>query len=189
MIKIAIVGKIGSGKSRVASLFKIPIFNADYQVARVYKEDKSFYEKLKKKIPKFISSFPIKKNEIVKAILSNKSNLKKITKIIHPIIRKKLLLFLKKNKKKRAVVLDIPLYLENKLNKKKDIIIFIEAKNADINKKLRKRPNFNKRLINQFKKIQLKSNLKKKKSDYIIKNNFVSNKLKNDVKNLKAKIL
>ena len=97
--------------------------------------------------------------------------------------------FIKKNKKKRAIVLDIPLYLENRLNKKGDIIIYVDAKQNLINKRLRERSNYNKKLLKKFKKIQLKSNLKKKKSNYKIVNNFNSLVLKKAVNNLKFKIL
>ena len=71
--------------------------------------------RLKRKMPKFIKSYPINKSEISKAILSNKNNLKKITKIVHPLVRLKMLSFIRKNKKSRAIVLDIPLYFENKI--------------------------------------------------------------------------
>ena len=86
-------------------------------------------------------------------------------------------------------MLDIPLYLENRLNKKGDIIIYVNAKQSLINKKLRKRPNYNKILIKKFKKIQLKSNLKKKYSSYKINNNFNSLAVKKTINNLKLKIL
>ena len=189
MIRIAVVGNIGSGKSFVAKSFGLPVFNADKEVSTIYKKNKFFFNKLHKKIPKFIKSFPIDKKEILSCILANNKNLKIITKIIHPIVRKKMNLFIKKNKKKRAIVLDIPLYLENRLNKKGDIIIYVDAKQNLINKRLRERSNYNKKLLEKFKKIQLKSNLKKKKSNYKIVNNFNSLVLKKAVNNLKFKIL
>ena len=189
MIRIAVVGNIGSGKSFVAKSFGLPVFNADKEVSTIYKKNKFFFNKLHKKIPKFIKSFPIDKKEILSCILANNKNLKIITKIIHPIVRKKMNLFIKKNKKKRAIVLDIPLYLENRLNKKGDIIIYVDAKQNLINKRLRERSNYNKKLLEKFKKIQLKSNLKKKKSNYKIANNFNSQVLKKAVNNLKFKIL
>ena len=189
MIRIAVVGNIGSGKSFVAKSFGLPVFNADKEVSLIYKKNKFFFKKLHKKIPKFIKSFPIDKKEILSCILANNKNLKIITKIIHPIVRKKMNLFIKKNKKKKAIVLDIPLYLENKLNKKRDIIIYVDAKQNLINKRLRERSNYNKKLLQKFKKIQLKSNLKKKKSNYKIANNFNSQVLKKAVNNLKFKIL
>ena len=189
MIKIAVVGKIGSGKSFVAKSFRLPVFNADKEVSKIYKKNKNFFKKIKKQIPIFIKSYPINKKEISNSILSNKMNLKRITKLIHPIIKKKMLYFLSKNKSKKAVVLDIPLYLENKINKKEDVIIYVDAKDKIINANLKKRENYNQKLLNQFKKIQLKSSFKKKKSSYIIKNNFKPNLIKKKINILKKKIL
>ena len=111
MIRIGIVGKIGSGKSYIAKQFGYPVFNADSIVAKLYKKNKNCFRKLKKKLPKYIFSFPIKKKEIGEAIIKNPSNLKKIAKIIHPEVRRNLNIFLKKNKKKNFLILDIPLLL------------------------------------------------------------------------------
>ena len=172
MIRIGILGNIGSGKSYVAKNFGYPVFNADYEVSKLYKKDKKIFKKLKKKLPKYISSFPINKNEITKAILSNKVNLKKIITIIHLEIRKILKLFLKKNRDKKVIILDIPLLLENKINNKNDILVFVDSKKIEIEKRLKKRLNFNRKLINKFKKIQFSSSYKKRKSNFIIKNNI-----------------
>ena len=92
-------------------------------------------------------------------------------------------LFLKKNKNKKFVILDIPLLLENKLNKKSDILIFIYANKKNISKKLKKRKNFNLKLFYKFKKIQLPLAYKKQKSDFIIKNNFSKKGIKKDINN------
>ena len=88
MIRIGILGDIGSGKSYVAQNFGYPIFNADYEVAKIYKQNKNIYNKLKKSLPKYIRSFPIEKKEISTAILAEKNNLKKIIRIVHLEIRK-----------------------------------------------------------------------------------------------------
>ena len=184
MIKIAVVGDIGSGKSHIAKLFGYPVFNADQEVASIYKTNKNCFKKLKKNLPKYFSVFPANKIQIIIAIEDSKKNLKKITKIIHPEIRKKLSIFLKKYKKRKAVILDIPLLLENKLNQKNDIVVFIQSKKSDIIRKLKKRHNFNLNLYNQFKKIQLSLSFKKKKSNYIIKNNFTNNFAKMNVKKI-----
>ena len=169
MIRIAIVGDIGSGKSHIAKLFNYPIFNADLEVAKIYKTNKQCYKDLKKKLPKYFSSRTIKKEEIIKAIIDSEKNLKKITKIVHPAIRKKLNTFLKNNKKEDAVILDIPLLLENKLNQKEDIIIFIQSKKIEVTKRLKKRNNFNLELLNKFKKIQIPLSYKKKNLTLLLK--------------------
>src|SRR5210317_165749 len=101
MIIIGILGEIGSGKSYVARNFGYPVFNADYEVAKLYQKNNVVFEKLKAKLPKYIFSFPIDKSEISNAILSNKNNLNKIIKIVHLEIRKKMNNFFKKNKKKK----------------------------------------------------------------------------------------
>ena len=172
MIKIGILGAIGSGKSYVARNFGYPVFNADEEVAKLYNTDRKLYSKLKSLLPGYFYSFPIEKRKVLEAILANKANLKKIIKLVHKEIKKKLRLFIKKNANKKMVILDIPLLLENKLNNKKDILIFVQAKKYDIYKRLNKRKNFNTKLYEKFKKIQLSVTYKKKKSTYVIKNDF-----------------
>ncbi len=189
MIKIGIVGAIGSGKSFVAKQFNCPVFNADFQVKQIYKKNKNCFKKLKHNLPKYIFSFPIKKKEISKAITKSRSNLKKIIKIVHPIVRKNMNNFFRKNKNKKMVVLDIPLLMENKINKNDYILVFVDAKKKEINQRLVKRPNYNKKILNMLKKVQLPLERKKKKSDFIIKNNFKSLSIKNSVKLIKREIL
>ena len=142
MIKIGILGDIGSGKSYVARTFGYPVFNADDEVGKIYKENKKIFKRLKKTLPNYLHSFPIRKIEISNAILANNKNLKKIVKIVHPEIKKKLNIFLKKHNNKKIVVLDIPLLLENKIDKKEDILVYVQSKKLDILKKLKKRKNF-----------------------------------------------
>ena len=189
MIRIAVVGDIGSGKSHVAKEFGYPVFNADTEVSKLYKKNKKCFSKLKKALPKHITSFPVKKREILKAIIDSQKNLKKIIKIIHPEIRNKMNKFVKKNKGKKMVILDIPLLIENKINKKSDILIFIDAKKKEINKRLKKRKNFNVKIVKKFKKLQLPIETKKKKSNFIIKNNFKKKFVKKNVKIIVKKIL
>ena len=184
MIKIGILGDIGSGKSYVAKNFGYPVFNADLEVGKLYKKDRKVFNKLKKILPKHINLFPINKNEVSNAILANKSNLKKIVKIVHLEIRKKLNIFLNKNRNQKIVILDIPLLLENKINKKNDILVFVESKKSDILERLKKRENFNPKLLSKFKNIQLPLDYKINKSQFIIKNNFTNKSVNKSIKKI-----
>jgi len=188
MIRIGIVGDIGSGKTFVANNFGYPVFNADDEVSKLYKKDRKIYLRLKKKLPKYINTYPIDKNEIIKAILISKSNLKKIINIVNKEIREKLKIFLKKNRNKKFVILDIPLLIENKIFNKNDVLIFVESKKKDIDKKIKKRPNFNIKIINMFRKIQFNPNYKKKKAHFIIKNTFTENPVKKEIKKILKEI-
>ena len=189
MIRIAVLGDIGSGKSYVAKQFGYPVFNADTEVAKLYRKSRRCYNKLKKVLPEYIVSFPVKKIEISKAIIADQYNLKKIIKIVHPEVRSNMNNFIKKNKNKKLVILDIPLLMENKINKKNDILIFVDAKKKEINKRLKKKFNINLKIVEKFKKLQLPIELKKQQSDFIIKNNFRDNSIKKNVKKVLGKIL
>ena len=189
MIKIGILGDIGSGKSYVAQNFGYPIFNADYEVAKIYKQNKNIYNKLKKSLPKYIHSFPIEKKEISTAILAEENNLKKIIKIVHLEIRKKMNIFLDKNKNKNIVILDIPLLLENKINKKNDILVYVDSPRSATLIRLKKRKNFNQKLLKKFRNVQLPTSFKRKKSHFIIKNNFTKKSVKDGIKYILKEIL
>ena len=189
MIRIGIVGDIGSGKSYVAQSFGYPVFDADYEVAKLYQKNKKVFIKLKKSLPKYIFSFPIEKKEISNAILANKNNLNKIIKIVHLEIRKKMNLFLKKYKNSKIIILDIPLLLENKINNDDDILVYVQSNQSSIFKRLKKRKNFNQKLLNKFKVIQLPINHKKKKSHFIIKNNFTKKSVKDGIKTILKEII
>jgi len=188
MKRIAIVGEIGSGKTFAAKLFGLPTFNADNEVNKIYKKNRAIYKKLKKKLPKFIKSFPINKNQLSKAVSENEKNLKIITRIVHPLVRQKMNIFLRKNRAKRAVVLDIPLYFENKLNKKKDVVVFIDSNQKKIKKALKKRQKTNTKVLKKLGILQISKYIKKKRSDYVIKNNFKGENLKKNIKILKTMI-
>jgi len=97
--------------------------------------------------------------------------------------------FLKINKKEDIVVLDIPLLLENKLYQKEDIIIFIQSNKTEVTKRLRERNNFNLNLLKKFQEMQLPLSYKKKKSHFIIKNDFTNRSAKVSIKNILKKIL
>ena len=188
MIRIGILGDIGSGKSFVAKTFGYPVFNADHEVSKLYKEDKKVYYKLKKILPKYIYQFPIDKAQLSKAILANSSNIRKIIKIVHKKIKYKMKIFLRKNSNKKIVILDIPLLLENKINKKDDVLVFVESKKIDIQKNLRKRKNYNYKLLKKFKSIQLPLDYKRKKSKFIIKNKFTKKSVNDEIDEIIKKL-
>ena len=188
MIRIGILGDIGSGKSYVAQSFGYPVFNADHEVTKLYQQNRKVYQKLKKLLPEYIYEFPLDKIQLSKAILANNSNLKKIVKVVHKEIRHKLNSFLKKNKHKKFIVLDIPLLLENNINTKKDVLIYVDSKKMDILKNLKKRKNLNIKILKKFKTIQLPLDYKKKSSHFIIKNKFTKKSVNIGVQKILKKL-
>ena len=182
---IGILGDIGSGKSFLAKKLGYPVFNADLEINKIYKENFKCFKKLNKNFPRYIKSFPISKRELSNLILASSKNLKKIGYIVHPYVQKNLKNFLLRNKNKKIVTLDIPLLLENKIEKKNFILIFIKTKKADVFKRLKKRKGFNKRLYDLIKKNQFKLSYKQKKSNISIRNNFNKKSLLKEIRRIR----
>jgi len=189
MIRVCVLGSIASGKSFISKLFNCPIFNADMEVVDIYKKDKSCFKKLNKKFPNHVKSFPIKKSELINAISSNNKSLKLISSIVHPIVRERMKKFLRKKKNSKMIVLDVPLLIENKLNKKNDILIFINTQKKKILARVKKRKYYDKKILKYLKQNQSNLLKKKKLADYVIDNNFAPSIMKHKVNLLKNKIL
>ena len=179
MIKIGITGSLASGKttaSRILSNKRGPLFSADVEVKKLYK-NKSFKTLISKK-------FRIKDNNIkkslIKLIFKNKENLKKLEKIIHPLVRKKMREFSLKNKKENILFYEIPLLIESKLMKFFNITIFIKSKKA-LRLKRFKSKNGEKKLFTLLDKKQMNVQKKIRFCDYVVVN-------EKDLKILKKKL-
>jgi len=183
MIKIGITGSISSGKttaSKFISKKRGALFSADKVVKKLYKE-KKFQQILKKRL-KINSKLNLKK-EIKKNISKNNKYLKIIEKIIHPLVRKEMSVFLKKNKKNKFLFLEIPLLIESKLIRHFDVLIFIKSK-----KNLRLRRYLSnggtKKLFVILDKQQLKDTKKMKYCDHVVVNNTSLSILKRKLLNI-----
>ena len=104
MVRVGIIGSVGSGKSFVANIFEklgFDIFSADAEVARIYKNNKVINKKISKFFKLKLYKNRINKQELRDALKKNPKKFSFLNKIIHPIVRKKLVLFLSKFKKTR----------------------------------------------------------------------------------------
>ncbi len=85
--------------------------------------------------------------------------------------------------------MDIPLLIENKLNRKNDVLIYVNSDQKKIIDRLKKRKNYNKQIFNRLKNNQFELSKKSKLAKYKINNNFSKNIMKKKVIKLKNKIL
>ena len=130
MKKIGITGSLASGKtsaSKIISQGNGPLFSADEVVKNLYKKE-SFKKIVSKKF-EIKNSSNLKKN-LKNKILLNTSLVKKLENLIHPLVRREMRGFIKKNKNKKLVFLEVPLLIESKLMNYFDTIIFIKAKKS-----------------------------------------------------------
>ena len=128
MIKIGITGSLASGKttaSMILSSRRGPLFNADKVVKELYKS--KMFKSLVSRRFRIKNNSQLKKS-LKKLILRNKDNIKKLERIIHPLVRKKMKNFTSQNKNKKLLFYEIPLLIESKLIKYFNVVIFIKAK-------------------------------------------------------------
>ena len=181
MIKIGITGSMSSGKSTVSNFLgkrNIPIFSADAEVNKIYK-NKYFLKKIKKFFV-FKNSLNIK-TQVKKKIKDDHKKLEILEKVIHPLVRKKMVLFLKTRKHAKFCICEIPLLIENKLNKYFDYVIFVDAKKSiRLNRYIKK--GGIKKIFLALNKRQLSRKKKILKSNYVINNNSSLKELKKNVK-------
>ena len=191
MVRVGIIGSVGSGKSFVANIFKelnFNIFSADNEVNNIYKKNKSVNKKISKFFKLKLYKGRINRQELRDALKKNPKKFSFLNKIIHPIVRKKLILFLSKFKKTRLVVLDIPLLIENKMFNFVDIFVYVKTRSNYFNTRIKKRKNLDKSFLNILKKQQRSEKIKEGYADFIIYNSS-KNKVKLQIKNIIDKIL
>ena len=191
MIKVGILGSVGSGKSFVANIFKelgFNIFSADQVVSQIYKRNKNINKKISNFFKLKLYQGRINKDELRDALKKNEKKFKYLNKIIHPIVRKKLILFLSKYKKTKLVVLDIPLLIENKMFNFVDIFIFVKTKPTIFKIRIKKRKNLDKQFLKLLVNQQAAEKIKKSYADFIV-DNSTKDKVKLQVKKILDKIL
>lgn len=191
MIKVGILGSIGSGKSFVANIFKelgFNIFSADQVVSQIYERNKNINKKISIFFKLKLNRSKINKNELRDILKKNPKKFKYLNKIIHPIVRKKLILFLSKYKKTKLVVLDIPLLIENKMFSFVDIFIFVKTKPNIFKIRIKKRRNLDKQFLKLLENQQADEKIKKSYADFTV-DNSTKDKVKLQVKKILDKIL
>ena len=127
MIIIGITGSIGTGKTTIASMLKslrIPVFDSDQQVKLLLETDHLVIEKIYNTWPNTVSFEEKKINKLLLAniIFNNKRDRRILEKIIHPVIKNKRDVFIKKNKEFYIIGLDVPLLYETGTDKICDYI-------------------------------------------------------------------
>ena len=191
MVRVGILGSVGSGKSYVANIFReigFNIFSADNEVANIYKNNKIINKKISKFFKLNLYKSKINKQELRASLKKNPNKFRFLNKIIHPTVRKKLALFLTKFKKNKLVILDVPLLVENKMFNFVDIFILVKTGSNSFLSRIKKRKNLDKQFLNILKKQQTSEKIKENYADFIIYNNS-KNKVKLQVKKIIDKIL
>ena len=180
MIKIGITGSLASGKttaSKIISFRRGPLFSADKAVKGLYK-NKHFKSLVSKRF-KIKNNSKLKKS-LKKLILKNKDNIKKLERIIHPLVRKKMKKFTTQNENKKLLFYEIPLLIESKLMRHFNVIVLIKAK-RQLRLNRFKSKSGDKKLFNLLNNKQMNDIKKTKFCDYVVVNEKNLNILKKNL--------
>jgi dephospho-CoA kinase len=191
MVKVGILGPVGSGKSFVANIFRtlgFNVFSADEEVSKIYQNNRIVNKKISKSFRLKLYKNRINKEELREFVKKYPKKFKFLNKIIHPIVRKELINFLKKNKNQKLVVLDIPLLIENKLFQFVDIFVFIKTKSVVFNSRIAKRKNLDQSFLRILRKQQVTEKTKEGYADYVVFNNS-KDEVKQQIRNIVNKII
>ena len=180
-IKVAIFGKIASGKSEVLKTFaenNIPVISSDEVVSNLYKK-KEVINRINQAF-KLGDEICVNKDALREHLAENPKDIKKINNIVHPLVKAEVGRFIKENPT-GLVVAEVPLLFESKMNKMFDILIAVDISEDKQDKLLADR---NKDHDKQLKKINGYSTFdeNKNKADFIIYNDADLKSLKNKTK-------
>ena len=179
-MKVGITGSLASGKttaSKILSAGRGPLFSADAVVKKLYSKNR--FKKIIIKKLNLENSSNIKKS-LRDKIKEDRLNIQKLEKIIHPLVRKEMKKFIKKNRLKKFIFFEIPLLIESNLIKNFDVIFFIKAK-KNIRLKRFKQKGGNQKLFHVLNNKQLKDKIKMKYSDHTVVNEKNLNILKKNL--------
>ena len=171
VIKIGITGSIGMGKSTVSSIFRnnnIKVWDADFEVHNLYKKGKDGYNSIISIYPELKDKVEINRKKVSNLLREKKIDLKLIEEIIHPLLIRSREEFIKKNKKDKLLIFDIPLLYETKAYIWLDYVINVFCSKKNQIERLKQRENFDIKKINYLISKQISVNQKNKKADYVI---------------------
>ena len=192
MIKIGLTGSIGMGKTETAKIFnslKIPVYDADASVHKIYESGNIGALAIKDIFPEAISADGSVDREILGSIVvGNKTNIKKLEEIIHPLLKEDRIDFFKKNINEEIVVLDIPLLLETNGESQVDYVVVVSTSENIQKQRVLKRSNMTEDKFEKILLSQMPNDIKCQKADFIIDTSISIGDAKKQVLNILKKI-
>ena len=192
MKKIAITGKIGTGKSVLLNQFKFlgyKTYSSDQMVKDLYTKNKQIINEIRKLNPNLVFNKKIKLNELSNKAFKEASFLSKLEQIIHPQlhhIRSKIIKTnqINRNINRNIIVFEVPLLFEKKLQDNFDLVILLKCQNYLQVKRVLKRENMNREKFENINKKFIPERKKILLSDYVINSGIGKNHTMSKIKEL-----
>ena len=171
MIKLAITGSIGMGKSTVAAMFAeagIPLFDADAEVRAMQGPGGKLVHRIEKRFPGTTRNGAVDRDLLGARVLGDRDSLAALELIVHPAVMARRESFIADHRKAPALLFDIPLLFETSGEGAFDKVIVVSAP-ADVQRRrVLGRPGMTPAKYDQILARQLPDAAKRERADFII---------------------
>jgi len=170
-IVLGLTGSIGMGKSTVAAMFRqlgVPVFDADAEVRKMQGPGGLLLSEIETLHPGTTGPEGVDRAALGRAVLGDKSALRRLEKLIHPEVEKKRQAFLRRNRAKPFVVVDVPLLFEKGGWRRVDLTAVVSAPAWKQSKRVLERPGMRWSKLDQVRDLQLGDAAKRRRADFVI---------------------
>jgi dephospho-CoA kinase len=184
LIKIGLTGCIGMGKSTTLKMFQnegVSTWSADEAVSRLYTKGGQAVLKVQALTPESVVDNAVSREKLREEVKKRPELLLSLELIVNPLIKTDRERFLYSNSEHRAVVLDLPLLFENKMESDFDIIVVVSASEAEQKERVLSRNTMDIKLLNIIKSKQISDKEKRSRADFVFETTSIE-KTKKDVK-------
>ncbi len=171
MIVLGLTGSIGMGKSAVTAMFRaqgVPVFDADAEVHRLQGSGGGLVTVIEARFPGTTGPGGVDRQKLGAQVLGHPADLKALERIIHPAVYKARQMFLRRNRSRALVVLDIPLLFEKRGLARLDAIVTVSAPLWMQRRRVLARANMTLTKFNRINALQLPDHHKRARADFVI---------------------
>ena len=184
-------GSIAMGKTTVSNMFRglgVQVWCADNEVNELYKKNGAATKVFSKEFPSVVTKTGVDRKKLRALIHEDNAILKKVERIVHPLLEHSKVDFIRCNKNLPLIVFDIPLLFETQQEKNFDAVLVVTASELTQKKRVLSRKNINEQDFLLIKRNQMNEQEKIKKADFLINTDKSLLETKQDVLEIYKKI-
>jgi len=189
MMKIGLTGSIGMGKSAVSNMFRrfgVPVFDADAEVHKLQGVGGALVAKIEARFPGTTGPKGVDRQKLGAAVLGKPDELRALERIVHPAVYQSRQHFLRRNRSRQMVVLDIPLLFEKGGTKQVGVTVVVSAPAFLQTRRVLRRPGMTAAKLKHIRNLQVPDHVKRQRADFVIDTGQSMRETRGDVRRLIA---
>jgi dephospho-CoA kinase len=174
MIRIALTGSIGMGKSTVAKMFEragIPVFDADAVVRELQSPGGGLVERIGELFPGCVRCGTLDRDCLAQIVLSDREKLAALESLVHPAVRDAREAFVAKHSDVPALVFEIPLLFETGGETEFDKVVVVSAPAEVQHARVLARPGMSEEKLASILNRQTPDEEKRRRADFVVDTN------------------